>query len=258
MQTKSKRLSVLSEAEYEALYGLPNFDDSQQLDFLSLTEAELVLATGRPGIPAQVYCILQIGYFKAKQTFFRFDWTDVADDVAFVLSRYCQGEAFERKAITDHEHYTQRRLIADLFGYRQWSGEFLPQLAQQSAQIVRRDVTPGFVVAELIVWLNDHKIVRPAYTTLQDLISDALSTERRRLANLLAGVLDDSAQSALAQVIVRDGTLSELAVLRQDAKDFRWRQMANEREKRVKLEPLYRIAKTLLPRLGISQQNVLY
>ena len=74
----------------------------------------------------------------------------------------------------------------------------------------------------------------------------------------MPAVLDDDAKAALAQLIAHDGTLSELAVLRQDAKDFRWRQMANEREKLVKLEPLYRIAKVLLPGLGISQQNVLY
>ena len=258
MTAKSKRLSVLSEAEHEALYGLPDFDDGQQLGFLSLSEAELELATSRPGIPARVYCILQIGYFKAKQTFFRFDWLDVEDDVAFVLNRYCQGEAFERKAITDHEHYTQRRLIADLFGYRQWYGEFFPLLAKQAVQIARRDVTPGFVATELIVWLNKHKIVRPAYTTLQDLISAGLSTERRRLADLLAAALDDHAKAELAELIARDDTLSELAALRQDAKNFRWRQMTREREKRAKLEPLHRIAKALLPKLGVSQQNLLY
>ncbi|MGH8338461.1 MAG: Tn3 family transposase, partial [Gammaproteobacteria bacterium] len=86
----------------------------------------------------------------------------------------------------------------------------------------------------------------------------ALSAERSRLGDLLEEVLDDTGQAALAQLITRDGTLSELAVLRQDAKDFRWRQMANEREKRIKLEPLHRIAKTLLPKLGISQQNLLH
>lgn len=31
-----------------------------------------------------------------------------------------------------------------------------------------------------------------------------------------------------------------------------------EREKRAKLEPLYRVAKALLPKLAISQQNLLY
>ncbi|MEB0134584.1 Tn3 family transposase [Actimicrobium sp. CCC2.4] len=258
MIAKGKRLSVLSEAEHEALYGLPDFDDGQQLDFLSLSEAELALATSRPGIPAQVCCILQIGYFKAKQAFFRFDWTDVEEDVAFVLSRYCQDETLERKSITDHEHYTQCKFIADLFGYRQWSGEFLPELSKQAAQTVRRDVTPGFVAAELIVWLNKHKIIRPGYTTLQELISETLSAERRRLGGLLAEVLDDTAKAALAQLLVRDDTLSQLAVLKQDAKNFGWRQMRREREKRALLAPLHAIAKTLLPKLGVSQQNLLY
>jgi Domain of unknown function (DUF4158) len=51
---------------------------------------------------------------------------------------------------------------------------------QQAAQIVRRDVTPGFVAAELIVWLNEHKIVRPGYTTLQELIGKADSRRHAR------------------------------------------------------------------------------
>jgi hypothetical protein len=65
MATKSKRLTLLSDAEQFALYGLPDFDDGQQLEYLSLSEAELALACSRPGLHAQVYCVLQIGYFKA-------------------------------------------------------------------------------------------------------------------------------------------------------------------------------------------------
>ena len=258
MTAKSERLSVLSDAEQEALYGLPDFDDAQQLEYLALTEAELAFASSRPGLHAQVYCLLQIGYFKAKHAFFRFNWSEVEDDCTFVLSRYFHGEAFERKPITKHEHYTQREGIADLFGYRLWAADFLPQLGQQATQTVRRDVTPGFVAVELIVWLNKHKIIRPGYTTLQKLISETLSAERRRLGGLLAEVLDDAAKSALAQLLVRDDTLSQLAVLKQDAKSFGWRQMIREREKHTLLEPLHRIAKALLPKLGVSQQNLLY
>jgi hypothetical protein len=123
---------------------------------------------------------------------------------------------------------------------------------------VRRDVTPGCSVAELIAWLNEHKIVRPGYTTLQELISEALSAARQRLGGLLDEGLDDAAKTALAELLVRDDTLSALAALKQDAKDFGWRQMAQEREKRARLDPLYRIAKALLPRWAISQQNLHY
>ncbi len=258
MATKNKLLTILSDAEQFALYGLPAFDDGQRRDYLSLSAPELALACSRPRLHAQAYCALQIGYFKAKQAFFRVTWDDAQDDVAFVLTRYFNGQLFERDAVTKHEHYAQRATIAELFGYRLWPADCLPQLTQRAAQIVRRDVTPGFIAVELIAYLNEQKIVRPGYTTLQTLISAALSTERRRLGSLLADVLDGAAKDALMQLLVRDDTLSELAVLKQDAKDFGWRQMAREREKRATLEPLYRIAKTLLPQLAVSQQNLQY
>ncbi|MBR7551741.1 hypothetical protein KC220_24685, partial [Mycobacterium tuberculosis] len=78
----------------------------------------------------------------------------------------------------------------------------------------------------------------------------------RRLGDLLAQALDESAKAALGQLLVRDDTLSQLAALKQDAKDFGWRQMARERAKRATLEPLHGIAKALLPKLGVSQQNL--
>lgn len=258
MAAKNKLLTILSEAEQFALYGLPDFDDAQRLEYLALSETELMLAASRPGLHAQVYCILQIGYFKAKHTFFRFDWNEVEDDCAFVLSRYFIGDALERKSITNHEHYTQRGRIAELFGYRLWTSGFLPQLGHQVESIVRRDVSPGFIAAELLIWLHEHKIIRPGYTTLQELISETLSAERRRLGGLLAEILDDEAKATLDKLLVRDDTLSQLAALKQDAKNFGWRQMAREREKRTMLEPLHRIAKALLPKLGVSQQNLLY
>jgi hypothetical protein len=87
MAAKNKLLNVLSEAEQYALYGLPDFDDAQRLEYLALSENELMFATSRSGLHAQVYCILQIGYFKAKHSFFRFDWNEVEDDCTFVLSR---------------------------------------------------------------------------------------------------------------------------------------------------------------------------
>lgn len=167
MATKNKLLTILSEAEQFALYGLPDFDDGQRLDYLSLDEAELALASRRPSLGAQVYCALQIGYFKAKRAFFRFTWDEVREDCTFVLMRYFNGQAFESRATTQHEHYTQRALIAAQFGYRLWSAEFLPLLKQQITPMVRRDVTPGFIVAELLAFLNEQKIVRPGYTTLQ-------------------------------------------------------------------------------------------
>lgn len=82
-------------------------------------------------------------------------------------------------------------------------------------------MTPGFVATELIIWLNEHKIIRPGYTTLQELVSQALSSERQRLGCILLEQLDGSTITDLDKLIERDDTLSRLAILRQDARD-RW------------------------------------
>ena len=249
----------MSEAEQFALYGLPDFDYNQRMQYLFLTDGELSLALNRPDIPAQVHCVLQIGYFKAKHAFFKFSWEDTQEDLAFIVSRYFNGQVFVPQTITDHEYYKQREIIVDFFGYRLWSSKlFIPQLAQLTAQIVRRDVTPGFIVAELITYLNENKIVRPGYTTLQTLISEALSTERSRLFGLIAEILDESVRNKIKQLLVREDTLSGLAALKQDAKHFGYRQMVLEREKHAILDPIYRIAKIHLPKLGISLQNLNY
>jgi TnpA family transposase len=253
---KSERLAVLTPAEQDALYGLPDFDDSQRLEYLGLTEAELSLASRRAGLHYQAWCVLQIGYFKAKQTFFRFTWDDVPEDLAFVLSRYFPGEAFEPRPISTREHYAQRALIAQLSNYRLWSNEFQDHLIQQAEQLARRDVTPAFIVTELVDYLRKFKVERPGYTTMQTVIGQALSTERLRLADVLSSVLDAATTLSLAKLLVHDDTLSELAALKQDAKSFGWHQMMREREKRDRLEPLYLAAKAVLPLLAISQQNL--
>ncbi|MBK5145599.1 hypothetical protein I2494_18145 [Budviciaceae bacterium BWR-B9] len=90
-------------------------------------------------------------------------------------------------------------------------------------------MTPGFVATELIIWLNEHKIIRPGYTTLQELVSRVLSDERQRLGCILTEQLDDA-------TIVDLDKLIERAIL----------------------EPLHRKACDILPVLNISQQNLLY
>jgi hypothetical protein len=62
-------------------------------------------------------------------------------------------------------------------------------LALKPAQLARRDVTPTFVLTELIVWLDQQHIVRPGYTVLQAIVNTALSTERQRLGDMVEAAL---------------------------------------------------------------------
>lgn len=138
----SKRLTVLSEAERQALYGLPDFDDFQRAEYLALSENELALVLGREDLPEQIYCLLQIGYFKAKQTFFHFFLQDAPpEDVAFALQRYFPGMTLVPGPVSQYEYYAQRNEIINLFGYRLWLKTDRSIFVGRATQLARRDVT---------------------------------------------------------------------------------------------------------------------
>ncbi len=255
----NRRLTILTEAEKVALYGIPEFDDFQRIEFFAMTEAEYALAFARKSVAAQLHCLLQIGYFKAKRSFFPFSLADAPEqDVAFLLQRYFPSQVLPSEDASNNERYFPRKDIAALYGFRLWRDEDSPGLLNKAMLLARTDASPSFLLAELMVFLVGHRIVRPGYTALQDLISNALAAERERLEQLVEAAMTKEVRQALAQLLVSESTLSDLAALKQDAKSFRHSQMEVERQKLRTLAPLYATAKTMLPNLGISQLNIDY
>jgi TnpA family transposase len=260
MRASNKKITILSEAEQAALYEIPDFDDVQRLNYLNFTPEEQVLMRSRANLPAQVHCAIQIGYFKAKHRFFPLDWDDVQEDVDFVMQEYFPGQFFHPSIITKHQYYAQCNTIASHFDYRPWSKEFEPLLIDQAKQILRRDVSPQFIVIELLAFMQEKKIMRPGYTSLQAIVSSVLNAEHRRLGTILRESLTEADKSSLQNLLFEkeSETLSGLADLKQDTKDFKSRMISAEREKLLSIKPLYQLAKSLLPKLNLSQQNIQY
>jgi hypothetical protein len=55
MATQSDRLAILSDTEQFALYGLPDFDDGQRLEYLSLLDASTTPAGTTVSLWAYAY-----------------------------------------------------------------------------------------------------------------------------------------------------------------------------------------------------------
>lgn len=257
MKDKKKRLSILSNLEKYAFYGLPDFDHEQQQQYFIFNLKEESLIEGCPSLHTKVYCALQLGYFKAKNAFFKFSLRDIAQgDINFITERYFNSQTLSVFKITKHENYLQRQKICEFFGHRLWSNEFLPEVSCHAKMTARRDVTPNFLANELLSFLKSQKIIRPGYTTLQDIVSAALTQERNRLQLELNHHLTETHRKSLNQLSENENALSELASLKQDAKNFGISVMSLERQKHSTLKPLYKLAKKILPQLHISQQNI--
>jgi TnpA family transposase len=254
---KSDRLSILSPLEEFAFYGFPDFDHEQRATHFEFGESEWKVILKCPSLQTKVYCALKIGYFKAKNTFFRFSLHKIPQaDVNFILAQYFQNQRLDIFTITKHEYYLQRKAISHLFGYQTWSNEFLTQLKDRARLSVKRDISPNFVAYELLTFLQNEKIVRPGYSTLQTIVSQVLTEERYRLKVCFKNHLTESHKQSLNQLLKNESTISELAALKQDAKSFGSTMMSIERKKHATLKPLYDIAKMMMQYLDISQQNV--
>jgi TnpA family transposase len=257
MNNKNKRLSTLSDLEEFAFYGLPDFDDAQRKQYFKFEPQEWELIETCSSLCAKVYHAIQIGYFKAKNTFFKFSLQKIPQhDIHFILTRYFPNQALSVFSITKREYYSQQRKICQLFGYKLWSNDFLPEINDHARTLVRRDISPNFLANELLSFLKNKKIVRLGYTALQDIVSNVLAQERSRLKLQLENRLTKSQRKSLDQLLENDKTLSELASIKQDAKNFGLSMMSFECQKHHVLKQLYQIAKMILPHLNLSQQNI--
>ncbi len=258
MQSYNKRLTILSEEERLAMYGIPDFTKEQKKEYFTFTKDELNLIFSRTNISAQIYCALQIGYFKAKQIFFEFSWIDVSnEDVNFLIKEYFGGKSISLKPITQYEHYAQIKQIAQLYNYNLWSNKFTEPLYLHILKISKRDMNIKFILTELMRFLLNKRIVLPAYSTLQKIIGKALNDEYSRLERIIANFITEESKAIIEKLLVREDILSYLAVLKQDAKNFGYKMMVTERQKLSVIKPLYILAKELLPKLDISRQNLL-
>jgi len=259
LQSYNKRLRILTDEERLALYSTPEFSNEQQKEYFRFTKDEIDLIFSRTNISAQIYCALQIGYFKAKQLFFEISWVDILnEDVNFLIKEYFGGKNISLTEITKYEYYTQVKQIAEMNNYSLWSNKFREILTLQIIKTSKKDMNIKFILTELICFLFDKRIVLPGYSTLQKIMSESLNNEYARLENIMSTAINEDSKIIIEKLLIRDDMLSYLSVLKQDAKDFKYKMMSIEREKLLTIKPLYKLAKQILPTLGISKKNILY
>ena len=78
---ENKRIHLLSKPEIEDLYSLPQFNQDERRYYFSLSKSELNDLDLYKNVKTRLYFILQLGYFKATQQFYNFNFEDVKADI---------------------------------------------------------------------------------------------------------------------------------------------------------------------------------
>lgn len=256
--TNLKRIYLLPEAEIADLYARPVFNQNEQQLYFELTQVELDTLGQFGTIKTKVHFILQLAYFKAKNQFFTFTFDDVRADVDYVLAKFFKKtDVVFQGNITRQRINQQKQIILNLFDYQAWSVEQAIQVEAHIGELLRYYPKGHDVFRQLLVYLDNQKIVIPTYRSLQDMFTQSFVNERDRLDQLIL-LMPHGQQKQLSELIDREDGITKLNIIRADQKNFTYTAISAEVEKALGLERLYKFAKDFLPTLLLSKNAIRY
>lgn len=259
-KNKQKRLNILGEDEFEAIFGRPKFTYEDRCHYFTLSEPERELLQRLRSVKSKAYFVLQLGYFKAKHQFFTFDLLDVEDDLQYVLKQHFNNsEIDDLLSIDKFTRLNQQRLILELFGYRSCGSEEKKQIEKKARQTVKVSGKPIFIFREVMNYLFEQRIVVPGYSFIQEtVVGQAITFEQNRLTAIMQDHLKQPDIQALKELLEDAQGLYEITQLKREPKDFSLKEIKREIDRGQQIQSLYQLAQSLLPRLGISNESIKY
>lgn len=258
MPKKSRRLAILTADETQALFGLPNLMPDEREIFFSLDPAEAEMVASARSIDTKFFFLLQLGYFKISHQFFVFTWHDVAADRAYLMARYFPQETASSRLPSKNTRLLQQKKI--LFGlqYRRFGNPEYRLLLEKARHLCKIHVQPRFLLTELLRILETERIAVPGYSTFQKIISLASNEEHSRLTTHIQQNVPLQVQNSLNALLTAEDSFYQLTALKKRAKDFKLNQIRQETQKHFATFPLYQFARSYLPTLEISNENIRY
>lgn len=114
---------------------------------------------------------------------------------------------------------------------------------------------PIYILRETLQYLSHQRVVAPVYAVLQDMVGQVVTGERRRITQLLGDALTRDIADQRDALLQADESTYRITVLTREPKDFTYRELREEVERRQFFAPLHKFAKRFLETTGISTES---
>jgi TnpA family transposase len=258
--TEHKRLRILGDDEIAALYERPRFTQPERIEYFSLLPREKSALEQFHSIKSKIFFILQLGYFKARQLFFIFGLREAEEDANYISAKYFPSFAISDTdlEITKVTRLKQQHSIIELCNYHNCGARERRQLDLKARQAARLCAKPIYVLRALINYLQEHRIIMPGYSFMQDTVGAALSYEQKRLVTITRDYLRPADIEVLQRLLADSPGLYEITKLKHEPRDFKASEIKREIQRGEQIRPLYLLAKEFLPDLAISNESIKY
>ena len=252
------RLKILSDDDFNKLYKLPKLNNEERQFVFELDEIDKNYLNTVNSIPTKINYILHLGYFRTSQYFFAFTFQGVKEDVRFIIKTYFPGTTFPTKQISNRQYYSNRQAILNKHEMSLYNKDLDSYLSNYLKSLVKQHSIPKYLFDSLLDYCHQHKIIRPSYSTLQDLVSESCSNERLRVSNKLYTLMDGMLRKSLSKLLEKDDLFYQLTLIKKDQKDFTTKEIKASVEKNKLLLAIYHKSIEIIRQLDISEQNVVH
>jgi TnpA family transposase len=258
----NQRLRILTEEEIEKLYACPKFTDTERRHFFSLPTDVLnslkIAAFNGKNTSSKLYFILQYGYFKAKHQFYNIKYTDIKNDVSFIINHFMPNDDVPTQLPTRKIQTSTTNKILQLMQFSDRMNKTDTLILEKAGTLAKITQNPQEIFEEVVKYLEDNKMVLPSYSRLQDNIGAALKDEDRRIIKMIKINLTQNAREALQNLFKSNEAFYHITELKFDAKSFQTQEIKNEINKLAMCKPIYDFAKCFLPKLSLSRRMIDY
>jgi len=256
--TVGKRLKILSKSEVTELYELPRFTNQQRALYFTLDDLEMKAMQSRYSLESRVHFILQLGYFKYRAIFFNFSFTDIEEDLNYILQQYFPKAKTPQIMINPKTQWQNQSAILTLLQFKLFDNTAKQKLETIAREKIKTCTDPRYIFDALIHFLDTHQITLPGYSILQDIIGQSFVETEERLELIIAKHIPKYVDDILRQLLESDGETYGITVFKKDAKGFTYNEVKAEIEKKCSSEEVYDFAVKVLSKLKLSMDNILY
>src|SRR3989338_9527299 len=156
------RINLLSDQEIEAIYAVPEFNKAERALYFSLTDEEMLVVKKYRTAKAQIYFIRLLGYFKAKQQFYKFNLGQ-DNDSEFIFGKYFEEGLSGVTGQIDFKTYQKQKTdILMLFGFKDWLPIHETKIQFHLSELIKLYPKGHDALRQLLNYFNNQQIVLPS------------------------------------------------------------------------------------------------
>jgi hypothetical protein len=218
-------IQLLTLSEYDDLYGVPQFNNEERARFFALSLHDEAFIASFRSLQDKIYCLLCLGYFRAKQCLIDFHVNFIVADRRYLIDTYYPSQKTPRKLPSQAQKIRIQNKILTHEQAVRWNKKRIENTSDILMQLIKRHPKARPLTKALLNYFSEQRIALPAYSTLQRLISKTLSTEQNRIAHLYKKIITPQQKLLISQLLKQEDALYPISAIKQDVKNFSYTEL---------------------------------